>query len=343
MNTINYLNSKFIDVRSQAEYIKGHISGAINIPILSELERAEVGHLYKNVSKDKAKLKGLIYGSAKLQDFYQQISNIAQKHQNIVIYCARGGYRSKSVHSILQSIDLPTTRLEGGYKAYRAMVLSTLNQHDESKIPIPSFIPINGLTGSGKTKILRYLKQIGHPVLDLEGAANHKGSTLGAIGEKAQNAQQFENDLFTQLLEIHTNGQKYAFIEMESRKIGKLVVPKVIFEAYHNKPAIVISIPIESRISNLHEDYVGAKNLENELKVAIPKLRAYIAKSIMEEIENSYENKDYSKMIKLLLEHHYDAHYMKSIDKKQPLAEFKGDNLKEIAANISNWVKLGQF
>ncbi|MDO4800170.1 MAG: tRNA 2-selenouridine(34) synthase MnmH, partial [Bacillota bacterium] len=245
----------YVDVRSEKEYASGHISNAINLPILNDLERHEVGWLYKNASVEEAKMRGAMYGGSKIEQFVRTISAIhrsigghptaenkslnpdSSSHSagRVIVYCARGGYRSKSVVSLLNSIGIPVLQLEGGYKAYRQFVLNRL------KGPFPRFIGINGLTGSGKTYILHELQRRGEPTLDLEGAANHKGSTLGAIGtNKIQCVQQFENDLVSQLAEAEGRSRSrdlppYCFIEMESRRIGKLTIPAPLYAAYHDE------------------------------------------------------------------------------------------------------------
>ena len=48
-----------IDVRSPAEFNKGHIPGAINLPLFDNEERAIVGTLYNQSGKILAILKGL--------------------------------------------------------------------------------------------------------------------------------------------------------------------------------------------------------------------------------------------------------------------------------------------
>ncbi len=127
-------NHIYIDVRSESEYKTGHIIGAINMPILYDLERHEVGWIYKNSSVEEAKRVGLKYGSEKLHIFYDTLFKLRneQPEKKIIFYCARGGYRSRSIALLMRSIDLPVFWLQGGYKGYRNEVLKKLNQPVEA-------------------------------------------------------------------------------------------------------------------------------------------------------------------------------------------------------------------
>lgn len=308
---------QYIDVRSESEYAKGHISGAINLPILYDEERSEVGYIYKQVSVDAAKRAGVKYASAKLDAFYETVKQLCEKHGEdaIVFYCARGGYRSQSVSLFFEGLQIHAHKLAGGYKAYRNMVLESLDRPPDS---YPKFIGINGLTGSEKTKILERLEQAGEPVLHLERAARHKGSNLGKIGMSLpQCAQQFENDLFTELLRAEKKG--YCFVEMESRKIGKLLVPLSLYTAYHENPLAVIWIenPMERRIRFLMEDYRCTPNFEAELDEGLERIKRYLPTFVRQLVTKHREEKRFAELTEVLLEHYYDPLYRKSTASSQ--------------------------
>lgn len=329
----------YIDVRSEEEYQKGHMVGAVNMPILNDMERREVGFLYKQVSTDEARIKGTEFGSQKLTEFVKNITAISGNKAptgNLYIYCARGGYRSSGLVKFLQGLGLDVKKYKGGYKAYRRMVLEKL-----SNGRIPTLIAVNGLTGSGKTRVLKHLKEMSQPIIDLEGAANHKGSTLGAIGtDETQSPQNFENTIVHSIMDAEKMGKNYAFIEMESRKIGRLTVPNRIFDAYHSSSSNIINIvvPTEIRIKNILEDYAGAKNFESQLSQAMDRLKRYIPRDVHEDIQNKIKAGDLAGVTRLLLVHHYDPLYNRSVQERSPLAVFTGEDSKLIANQIAAWI-----
>lgn len=325
----------YIDVRSESEYDKGHIIGAVNLPILNDIERHEVGWIYKNASVEEAKKVGLRHGSAKLQMFFETVEKLRSDHPNkkIVFYCARGGYRSRSIALLMRSIDMPVYWLQGGYKSYRQEVLSVLHN---SKT-LPTFIVVNGLSGVGKTHILMELKKLGQPVLDLEGAANHKGSHLGAIGTSGkQSVQSFENEIFHQLSRID---HPYCFVESESKRIGHVFIPNEIFEKLQGGRYIKISASLNFRINGLINDYVSAPDFLNSFETALNKIKPYITKELFLEITEHFKQADYENLTKKLLENHYDPIYFKSINSHQHIAEFVCSNHSECASEIDQWLK----
>lgn len=327
-------NRLYIDVRSESEYEKGHIIGAINLPILSDIERHEVGWIYKNASVEEAKRVGLQHGSAKLLLFFETVEKLRKDHpdKRIVFYCARGGYRSRSIALLMRSIDMPVYWLQGGYKSYRQEVLNTL-QNAET---LPTFIVVNGLSGVGKTHILMELKKIGQPVLDLEGAANHKGSHLGAIGTSGiQSVQSFENEIFDQLSQVN---RFYCFVESESKRIGHVFVPNAIFDKLQGGIYIKVSASLDFRINGLIEDYVSAPDFQSSFEAALNKIKPYITKELFSELSEHFNLGDYENLTKKLLENHYDPIYFKSIDSHQHKAEFIVINYATCASEIGEWI-----
>lgn len=329
-------NKIYIDVRSESEFAKGHITGAVNLPILYDSERAEVGFIYKQVSVEDAKRAGVEFASTKLKSFYNQVERLAKKHgeSNLVFYCARGGYRSESVYLFFKGLGLQTLKLHGGYKNYRSLVLRAL---DSAESHFPAFIGINGLTGSGKTKIIEALRNLGEPTLDLERAARHKGSNLGHIGmTMPQCAQQFENDVFTELECARDFG--YCFVEMESRKIGSLLVPKPLYEAYHEKTdaKIWIESPMEQRIDFLLKDYAEMPHFEREFSAGMEKIQRYIPAELYRRIVEQLEKGDYRKVTEMLLKEYYDPLYTRSTKEYVPdlTLTLHGEDYDELARRI---------
>lgn len=161
-----------IDVRSSSEFEDGTFPGSLNIPIFEDAERAEIGTLYKQVSVQAAKDRGLEIVSAKLPAFVKSFEQIKEPK---AVFCWRGGMRSKTTATVLSLMNIRVYRLTGGIRAYRKWVVSTLEKLGDFKPPAHVIL---GNTGTGKTAILRSLLGEGYPVLDFEGMAGHRGSIL---------------------------------------------------------------------------------------------------------------------------------------------------------------------
>src|SRR5699024_7408769 len=65
-----------VDVRSPKEFNEATIPGSINIPIFTTEERAEIGTLYKQVSQEAAKNRGLEIFSEKLPTFIKEFKKV---------------------------------------------------------------------------------------------------------------------------------------------------------------------------------------------------------------------------------------------------------------------------
>ena len=182
--------SVVLDIRTPAEFSQGHLPGAVSFPLFSDEERVVVGTIYKKQGRDIAVLKGLEFVGPKLKDLVLQ----AKKHKGaLCLYCWRGGMRSNSMAWLLETAGREVYLLEGGYKAYRAYGRELISNGLK-------LIMLSGPTGSGKTEILHHLAALGHQVLDLEGLANHRGSSFGGIGQPTQpSTEQFTNLIFEKI------------------------------------------------------------------------------------------------------------------------------------------------
>lgn len=235
------------DVRTPAEYTKGHIPNAHNLPLFSDEERAMVGTLYKKESPQAALLKGLDLVGPKMRTLIEQVQTTTDT-TSIAVHCWRGGKRSQSVGWLLNMAGYQVTTLQGGYKSFRQYLHTQL---DTVALPL---IVIGGKTGSGKTKILHELAIQGEQIIDLEGLANHKGSAFGFIGEPNQpSTEQFENNLFDYIQ--HLDHSKRVWIENENRGIGSIYLPATFWQQLKKSPLLNIEIPLASRVQNLIQDY----------------------------------------------------------------------------------------
>ncbi|MGL5918285.1 MAG: rhodanese-like domain-containing protein, partial [Cetobacterium sp.] len=163
-------NYTLIDVRTPKEFEEEGIPGAINIPLLLDDERIDVGTAYKQVSPEKAKELGVEAIAKRLPDIFREVQK--QAKGRIVFYCARGGMRSGSMSALFSALGYTTWKLEGGYRDYRQYILKNAPTYNKD---VKYFI-LHGKTGIGKTKILNALEEKGYSVLDLEKMADHKGS-----------------------------------------------------------------------------------------------------------------------------------------------------------------------
>lgn len=236
----------FFDVRTPAEFEKGHIPGAKNLPLFSNEERAVVGTIYKKQGKEKAVLKGLEFVGPKLADFIKEVKKQTSSKQ-IMLYCWRGGMRSASMAWLFETAGYSCSTLVGGYKSYRRKILNTLSKP-------ANIIVLGGMTGSGKTEILHQLQKEGQQVLDLEGLANHKGSAFGWIGEDAQpSTEQFGNMILWEWLKFDPD--QIIWIEDESHSVGHCFIPEELWVQMRNAPLLSVEVALENRIQRLIKDY----------------------------------------------------------------------------------------
>jgi len=306
-------NAIFIDTRTPAEFAEDCLPNAINIPIFSNDERAMVGTIYKQVSREKAIEKGIEFFSSKLPEFMQEVNKYKEKE--LIIYCWRGGMRSKSVVALLDSLGYNVKQLEGGHKAYRAYVRERL-QNFELK---PKLIVLWGLTCTGKTELIQQLPNS----IDLEGLAQHRGSLYGAIGLQPRTQKRFEN-LFLQELE-RLNDQEQIFVEGESRKIGNVQIPAFFYKAMLQGKHILIKRSLEKRADAAVNEYFGSKEQVQEIRKITESLWKVIGKQKKEEVLRLLDEEKLAEAAKILLEFYYDPLYSHTLQKMNFTGEVRNE------------------
>lgn len=295
-----------IDVRTPAEFENGHIPGALNIPLLSNEERVEVGTLYKNRGKETAFLRALELTGPKMADYVRQLQTIMKGRSNgkIIVHCWRGGMRSASMAWLFNTAGFEADTLEKGYKAYRNHILSLFD--DANKI-----IVLGGYTGSGKTEILKYITPQ-FQTSDLEKFAHHKGSAFGFIGESSQpSTEQFENDLGDEWIGFDT--EQPVWVEDESRTIGKVYLPDNLYSRIRNSPVLFIDVPKEIRIKRLVKDYAGYDKAL--LKIAIDKILVRLGGQNHKAAIEALEKDDFENVADITLSY-YDKAYLHGLSKR---------------------------
>lgn len=288
-----------IDLRSPSEFEEFRIPGSFNIPLFTDKERAEVGTLYTQQSKEAAMDRGLEILSAKLPAFIGEFKKI---EGDKTLFCWRGGMRSKTAATLLDLMNIHVNRLEGGIRSYRKWVVNQLEQYQP---PFKALV-LNGLTGTGKTRILHALSMEGYPVIDLEGMANHKGSNFGHIGQKPHIQKMFDSLLIHRLMELKNS--PYVLLEAESSRIGKVVIPPFLNELKDQSLQIIIEMPMEERVKEILKDYEPAK-YQQECIDAFMRIKEKIHTPIAKQIEEALVNGDFASAIRLLLEYYYDSRY----------------------------------
>jgi len=232
-----------VDVRSPAEFSQGHIPGAVNLPLFSDGERAAVGTSYKQQGRQQAVQLGLAAVGPRLGSLARQLQQLAAGAGGLRLHCWRGGMRSASVAWLAGLQQLPVVLLAGGYKAYRHGVLDQMAQ------PWPLLV-LGGRTGTGKTDLLLELRRQGEAVIDLEGLANHRGSSFGGLGLGEQpSTEHFENCLAGQLRQLRGRGP--IWVEAESAQVGRCRIPTPFWQQMRAAPVLEIERPLEERVAQL--------------------------------------------------------------------------------------------
>ena len=321
-----------IDVRSPCEFAEERIPGAVNQPLLSDQERAEIGIIYKQEGEMNARRHSLKFIAPKIPTILDEVLALRKHEETVVIHCWRGGLRSEAVASVLSLAGINCMRLSGGYKAWRAHVLAELSNDIYPFDPIVLY----GLTGTGKTDILEELQTLGAQVLDLESLANHRGSTFGGIGKGKQPSQKnFEADLWTRLRKLDSS--KPVFIEAESRKIGRISLPDSILNRIKSGKAVLVEGSLEARTERILSAYWQCQDSDaatalQEAFSLLDMIKVRVGKKKCDHIRSLATQGQLSEVIEMLLVDYYDPLYRESTKKTQSfIATVSGDDAKASA------------
>lgn len=331
-----------IDVRAQIEFNQGAFPGAINRPILDNIERDLIGKVYKQKGNSAAVQLGyeLVSGDNKSQKVQSWVKAI-QENPNVIVTCFRGGQRSQISQKWMSDAGYEIPRFEKGYKHYRQWSIEQLvefSTHHQFRI-------VSGTTGSGKTKLLKKIRGQ-YPVVDLEGLANHKGSAFGKEMTGQPSQADFENRLLQDIFIQQSQFDKNILFEDESRMIGSRHLTESFFKKLRQSPLILMTTPLEERIENIFFDYVTNTNIvlgnkeeavaqfqkyKNNTVQITKRLGGLRASEVIADIEKS--EKDFlennqlqlnKSWIEKLLVWYYDPMYTSSLALRNPVIEFKG-------------------
>ncbi len=347
-------DTPLIDVRAPIEFSSGALPNAINLPILSNQEREIVGTCYKQHGKSQAIAiaEEMVSGENREQKI-DQWATFYHEHPNAVIYCARGGLRSKTAQEWLHNIGIDLPRVHLGYKAIRNFLLNTINDAIQH-----SMLIVSGNTGSGKTELLHHFTN----AIDLEGYANHRGSAFGRNVTDQPSQADFENRLAFAFLKGFHKNESFWLLEDEGHTLGKNYLPKGLYEQMATQPLIIIEEPIENRVERIRNEYViamrhhfitlfgeqqGNLNYENYLTQSLFTLQKRlglerfhtldsILKTAIKLQLSTGETSAHNDWIQVLLQDYYDPKYQYQLSKKQERVVFRG-SFSEAEAFISDY------
>ncbi len=296
-----------VDVRTPLEFSEDHIPGALNVPLLDNEERVEIGIIYKQAGPHAARQRGLELTAPRFPRIVAEIESHACGRP-VLVYCWRGGLRSKTVTTILDLVGYEAAQLHGGYKSFRNHVVSYFENFD----PPGPLVVIHGLTGVGKTRFLQSMDDRKYTVVDLEGLACHRGSAFGSLGlEQSLSQKRFESILWDAMRKGPAD--KPVIVEGESRRIGRISLPGNMYEVMNRGIRIWCEASLETRVSRLIEEY-GKPEYRNGMADALSRISRKLGAQKYKEISEYLENWDLEPFMAGLLDGYYDRVYYKTKD-----------------------------
>lgn len=305
-----------IDARSEKEFEETKIPYAINFPVLKNEERHNVGIIYKNYSTLAAFRLASEYANPKLEELKHFLKKQNAKSKKIFVYCWRGGGRSKYLAKMIFDCGYYPVILKSGIKSFRRAVIEFFSKEFNHKL-----IELNGLTGTGKTELLRAVAEE-IPIIDLELSARHFSSLFGFVPYKIRdykpvaNQSAFENDIFSQIINQRQKLKKFHFflIESESKKVGDFYIPQNIYFRMLESDTVNTITNIEVRINRIINDYFGSDNigLKDMEEIFVKKetfFRKELSNKIYDFLLNSLKEKDTYTFTKIMIHEYYDKKY----------------------------------
>jgi len=307
-----------IDARSPGEFAEDHLPGAVNLPVLNDAERAQIGTMYVQDSAFTARRAGAALVAQNVaHHLHTSLADQPRKFRPLV-YCWRGGMRSNAFATILAAVGWPVAVLEGGYRTWRRAVVSGL----DAMCPRLNLILVDGQTGTAKTALLAHLKAQGAQVLDLEGLAHHRGSIFGGYGAGEQPSQKaFETGIWAALETV--DPVQPVFIEAESGLIGKRRIPAPLWAQMKTAPRIEIRASISDRVAFLMQSYTDVLQAPERIHAALDALTPQHGHPQIEAWKALVEAGDYEALVEALMVRHYDPAYDR-FRRKQPITRLQG-------------------
>ncbi|MEM9350434.1 MAG: tRNA 2-selenouridine(34) synthase MnmH [Pseudomonadota bacterium] len=329
-----------IDVRSPAEFAEDHVPGAINLPVLDNDERAEVGTMYKQVSPFRARKIGAALVFRNAARHIETALADKEGGWRPLVYCWRGGQRSGAFAWMLKEIGWRADVIDGGYRTFRRLVSEALYE-----VPLPHrLVKLGGYTGTAKTELLAHAADAGAHVVDLEGLARHRGSVLGAWEEPQPSQKAFETALAHALTSL--DPARPVLVEAESSKIGKITLPPSLWAAMKAAPVIEIDAPLDQRAAYLARAYASILKDPAALMEKLAPLKRLRGEARLESWRELSEAGDNVALCESLAEHHYDPAYRRARKGREEtpadivaLNDLEPKTLKKTARDIADRIQ----
>lgn len=302
---------EIIDLRSEGEFLKGAVPGSVNIPLLNNAERHEIGCLYKREGRRAAVHQGLVLFAARAEEFLKDIENRVSGNQPLLLYCWRGGMRSALVARWLQVAGFQVSVLQGGYKTYRKWVLAELD-----KLETHPKLVLHGRTGCGKTLFLQDCLKKGIPGLDFEGLARHRGSVFGGLAwdKPPRNQQDFENHLAEDYQRV--SASRVLLVEIEGA-IGPVCLSAKLRGSVRSSPMLFLERDFEDRVELLARVYGESWDScsRDQALSALEGLHRFLAVRDRDQITRDLRRGELKPVIRSLLKLRYDPAYDKALSR----------------------------
>ncbi len=325
---------EIIDVRSPAEFAEDHIPGAINLPALSNEERARVGTIYVQQDRFLARKIGAALVARNVANHLEGPLSDRPGGWRPLVHCWRGGQRSGSFATILGQIGWRADMIDGGYQAYRRLVFQTLYE-----TPFAGRVTlIDGGTGTAKTRLLDHLTQQGAQVLDLEAMAQHRGSLFGLVGDTQPSQKAFESLVAMDMTRLDPN--RPVFVEAESSKIGRLNLPPMLWQEMIRAPRLHLTAPLAARAAHTVASYDDMTGDPARLTAVLARLVPYHGHKQVDAWQALAAEGGFATLAAQLITTHYDPRYRRISRKDAPapttinLPDLSDDTLSEAATQI---------
>ncbi|WP_319558404.1 tRNA 2-selenouridine(34) synthase MnmH [Thiomicrorhabdus sp.] len=339
-------NTPLIDVRAPVEFAQGAFYSASNLPLMNDEERQKIGICYKQHGNEAAvklghKLVDEITRAPRIQSWIE----FMDRHPDALLYCFRGGMRSKIAQQWLQDNGRRIVRLKGGYKAFRRYLIDFLESvPDLFTIAGIQPIVLAGRTGSGKTQLLQQLPETADlQALDLETLAHHRGSAFGRHATPQPTQINFENKLSMALIRFLESNSKRLIIEDEGRNIGTVNMSKPLFDFLKSGQRILLETPLEERVSitldeyvvQAQEEYYSIEDWQTFMLAAFNRIQRRLGGERYQRVLQQFDaalqlqithgvTEGHRGWIETLLVEYYDPMYDYQMQKKQHKVAFSG-------------------
>ncbi len=293
-----------IDARTPAEFAEATIPGAVNVPIFSDADRVEVGTLYKQKGKNEATRLGVRLVAPRIPELIDAVEKArGEKRTQVIVFCWRGGMRSRALTTFLGLAGIRAKQLVGGHKAFRGHVRQFFEKGEWGRLLV-----LRGLTGVGKTRLLKQLAAEGYPVVDLEGLANHRGSAFGALGLSAQPTQKAFEARLWEVLRTTPPG-RYALAEGESKNIGKITLPPQVYLSLQTETTLWVNASLDYRVRVILDDYPAVDQYGESFVAPIEALKKRLGKEQVAHMLSLLHAGEWQTLVRELMVQYYDPLY----------------------------------